>query len=58
VYLILGSGLRRAEVVGLDLNQLHPADPAELRRVKKAKLNSVRGKDRTSRTVFLGRDAR
>ncbi|MEQ4721482.1 tyrosine-type recombinase/integrase [Nonomuraea sp. B19D2] len=58
VHLILGTGLRRAEVVGLDLDQLHPADPAELRQAKKAKLISVRGKGRTSRTVFLGRDAR
>ncbi len=58
VHLILGTGLRRAEVVGLDLAQLDPADPVELRQVKKAKLNGVRGKGRTSRTVFLGRDAR
>ena len=58
VHLILGTGLRRAEVVGLDLDQLDPAGPAGLRRVKKARLNGVRGKGRTSRTVFLGRDAR
>jgi site-specific recombinase XerD len=58
VHLILGTGLRRAEVTGLDLAQLDPGDPAELRRVKKARLNDVRGKGRTSRTVFLGRDAR
>jgi integrase len=58
VHLILGTGLRRAEVTGLDLAQLDPADPAGLRRVKKAKLNGVRGKGRTSRSVFLGRDAR
>jgi site-specific recombinase XerD len=58
VHLILGTGLRRAEVTGLDLAQLDPADPAELRRARKAKLNGVRGKGRTSRTVFLGRDAR
>ena len=58
VHLILGTGLRRAEIIGLDLAQLDPADPAGLRRVKKAKLNDVRGKGRTSRSVFLGRDAR
>jgi len=58
VHLILGTGLRRAEVTGLDLAQLDPGDPAELRRVKKARLNDVRGKGRTSRAVFLGRDAR
>ena len=58
VHLILGTGLRRAEVTGLDLDQLEPATPAELRRVKKARLNGVRGKGRTSRTVLLCRDAR
>src|SRR6202035_337465 len=58
VHLILGTGLRRAEVTGLDLDQLEPATPAELRRVKKARLNGVRRKGRTRRTVFLGRDAR
>jgi integrase len=58
VHLILGTGLRRAEVTGLDLTQLDPGDPAELRRVKKARLDNVWGKGRTSRTVFLGRDAR
>lgn len=58
VHLILGTGLRRAEVTDLDLTQLHPHDPDELRRVKKTKLADVRGKNRTSRTVFLGRDAR
>jgi len=58
VHLILGTGLRRAEVTSLDLVQLDPAAPDELRRVKKARLNGVRGKGRTSRTVFLGRDSR
>ena len=58
VHLILGTGLRRAEITGLDLTQLDPGNPDELRRVKKAKLNDVRGKGRTSRTVFLGRDGR
>lgn len=33
-------------LVGLDLDQLDPADPAGLRRVKKARLNGVRGKGR------------
>jgi site-specific recombinase XerD len=58
VHLLLGTGLRRAEITGLNLAQLDPADPAGLRRVKKARLNDVRGKGRTSRSVFLGRDAR
>ena len=58
VHLMLGTGLRRAEVTGLDLDQLDPSTPAELRRLKKAKLHGVRGKGRASRAVFLGRDAR
>jgi integrase len=58
VYLMLGTGLRRAEIAGLDQVQLQPHDPVELRRVRKARLAGVRGKGRTSRTVFLGRDAR
>ncbi|MER5325096.1 tyrosine-type recombinase/integrase [Streptosporangium roseum] len=58
IYLLFGTGLRRAEVVGLDLDQLEPADPGRLRQAKKARLTGVRGKGRTSRTVFLGRDAR
>lgn len=43
-HLMLGTGLRRAEVVGLVVAQLDPADPAELRRVKRARLAGVRGK--------------
>ncbi|HUR06117.1 MAG TPA: tyrosine-type recombinase/integrase [Nonomuraea sp.] len=58
VHTMLGTGLRRAEIAGLDLAQLQPREPAQLRRVKKAKLNGVRGKGRTSRSVFLGLDAR
>jgi hypothetical protein len=49
--LVLAAGLAGG------LAQLDPADPAGLRRVKKARLNDVRGKGRTSRSVFLGRDA-
>ncbi|MFB4269945.1 tyrosine-type recombinase/integrase [Nonomuraea sp. GTA35] len=58
IYLLFGTGLRRAELVGLDLDQLEPAAPERLRQAKKARLVGVRGKGRTSRTVFLGRDAR
>jgi integrase len=58
VHLLFGTGLRRAEVVGVDLAQLYPNTPGELRRVKKARLAGVRGKGRTTRSVFLGLDAR
>ncbi|MFI6317114.1 tyrosine-type recombinase/integrase [Nonomuraea sp. NPDC050556] len=58
VHTMLGTGLRRAEIAGLDLTQLQPREPEQLRRAKKAKLTGVRGKGRTTRSVFLGRDAR
>jgi site-specific recombinase XerC len=58
VHVLFGAGLRRAELVGLDLAQLEPSTPAELRRVHKARLSRVRGKGRTQRTVFLGLDPR
>src|SRR6266511_2618812 len=58
VYVLLGTGLRRAEIAGLDLEQLDPSTPDALRRARKARLSGVRGKGRTSRTVYLGADAR
>ncbi|MGW0194801.1 hypothetical protein [Nonomuraea sp. NPDC003201] len=58
VHTMLGTRLCRTEIAGLDLAQLKPRDRAQLRRVKKAKLSGVRGKGRTSRSVFLGLDAR
>lgn len=58
VELLLGTGLRCPELVGLDLHQVQPSTPAEPGRVKKAKLVDVRGKDRTQRAVFLGLDSR
>jgi site-specific recombinase XerD len=58
VHLLLGTGLRRAELANLDLDQLDPSNPEALRRAKKARLTGVRGKGRTSRTLFLGRDPR
>jgi integrase len=58
VFVLLGTGLRRAELVNLDLAQVEPADPQLLRRARSAKLTGVRGKGRTMRTVFLGQDAR
>ena len=58
VHLLFGTGLRRAEVVSVDLAQLYPNTPGELRRVKKARLAGVRGKGHTTRSVFVGLDAR
>jgi integrase len=58
VHTMLGTGLRRAEIAGLNLAQLEPREPKQLRRARKAKLAGVRGKGRTTRSVFLGLDAR
>ena len=58
VYLLLSTGLRREELVNLDLAQLAPATPAGLRAAKRARLTGVRGKGNTTRTVFVSADAR
>ncbi|MGH3529657.1 MAG: tyrosine-type recombinase/integrase [Pseudonocardiaceae bacterium] len=58
VYLLLATGLRREELVRLDLTQVTPSTPAGLRAAKKAKISGVRGKGRTSRHVYLSADAR
>jgi integrase len=44
VFCALSTGLRRAELVGLDLDQLDPTSPAALRATKRARIVRVRGK--------------
>ncbi len=58
VFVLLSTGLRRAEVVQLDLDQLVPNTAAALQTARKAQLTRVRGKGQTERTVFLSADAR
>jgi integrase len=58
VYVLLATGLRREELVRLDVTQLTPHNPAGLRAAKRAKISGVRGKGRTSRHVYLSADAR
>jgi site-specific recombinase XerD len=58
VYLLLSTGLRREELVRLDLIQLHPHTTEDLRRAHRARLSRVRGKGKTERSVFLSADAR
>jgi len=58
VYVFLSTGLRREELIRLDLGQLHPQTAAALRTVRQAHLTRVRGKGKTERTVFLSADAR
>ena len=58
VFLMLSTGLRRLEVVLLDLDQVQPAQPTQLHTARRARLMGVRGKGKTQRTVFLSVDAR
>ena len=58
VFLLLSTGLRRLELVLLDLDQVQPSQPAQLRSARRARIVGVRGKGKTQRTVFLSVDAR
>lgn len=58
VYTLLSTGLRREELVSLDLDQLQPHDPEQLRYARKARITRVRGKGRNERNVYLSLDAR
>jgi integrase len=58
VYVLLSTGLRREELVRLDLSQVSPREPGLLREAKRARLTAVVGKGGTTRTVFLSADAR
>lgn len=41
VHLLFGTGPRRAELVGLDLDQLEPADPERLRQAENSQQNDL-----------------
>jgi site-specific recombinase XerD len=58
VYVLLSTGLRRAELVTLDVTQISPCEPGLLREAKRARLTAVVGKGGTTRMVFLSADAR
>jgi integrase len=58
VHVLLSTGLRREELVNLDLDQVIPHSRDALRAAKKVKIAGVRGKGRTNRNVFLSADAR
>lgn len=58
VFVLLSTGLRREELVRLNLDQVEPRTPEELRRVRKARITRVKGKGKTERVVFLSADAR
>src|SRR5829696_4325774 len=58
VYVFLSTGLRREELLTLNLDQLVPHTVAGLRLARQGRLTGVRGKGGTERTVFLSADAR
>ncbi len=58
VFVLLSTGLRREELIQLDLGQLKPDTATALLKARKAQIVKVRGKGKTERTVFLSADAR
>jgi integrase len=58
VFVLLSTGLRREELVRLDLDQVEPNTPRALREARRGRITRVQGKGNTERTVFLSQDAR
>jgi len=58
VFVLLSTGLRREELVELDLDQAEPNTPTALRDAHRGRITRVQGKGNTERTVFLSQDAR
>lgn len=58
VFVLLSTGLRREELIRLDLAQLSDHTPEALRVARRSQITGVQGKGRTQRTVFLSADAR
>jgi integrase len=58
VYVLLSTGLRREELLNLNLDQLVPNSVEGLRQARQGRLTGVQGKGGTERTVFLSADAR
>jgi integrase len=58
VFVLLSTGLRREELVRIDLAQVEPRSVEGLRKARKGQITGVLGKGKTQRTVFLSADAR
>lgn len=58
VFMFLSTGLRREELVEVDLSQVEPNDPDKLRDGRRARVRRIKGKGGTERNVFLSKDAR
>ena len=58
VFVLLSTGLRREELVTLDLGRVEPNEPEKLRASRRVRVRGVKGKGGTERNVFLSKDAR
>ncbi len=58
VFVLLSTGLRREELVEVNLSQVEPNDPEKLRAARRVRIRGVKGKGGTERNVFLSKDAR
>ena len=58
VFALLSTGLRREELVVLDLDQVEPNEPEGLRAARRVRVRGVKGKGGTERNVLLSKDAR
>jgi len=58
ISVFLSTGLRREELVLVNLDQIEPQQPAQLREARRAKMIRVHGKGKTIRTLWLSADAR
>jgi integrase len=58
VFVLLSTGLRREELVEVDLSQVEPNTPEKLRAARRVRIRGVKGKGGTERNVFLSKDAR
>lgn len=58
VFFLLSTGLRREELITLNLQQVSLHTPEALRKAKRVRVNEVKGKGQTQRHVFLSLDAR
>ncbi len=58
VFVLLSTGLRREELAVLDLGQVEPNGPKELRTARRVRVRGVKGKGGAERNVFLSKDAR
>ena len=58
VFVLLSTGLRREELVEVNLSQVEPNEPEKLRAARRIRIRGVKGKGGTERNVFLSKDAR